>query len=247
MESRPFINLGGWFVLALTFLICTYLATDTLKQIKFGQGTIFVKGCAEKEIQSDFVKWQGTISASGATQIEAYEKLENDLKLLRRYIEDHEVSLNQVEFLPISTNQIYQRNEQGHTTNKIEGYELSLGFSIASTDIPRIARLSQTITTLIKNGISISSSQPQYFFLKIEEMKINMLGEASKDARLRAEALVSKSSGSHVGFLRSAQQGVFQITPAYSTSVSDYGELDTSSVAKRIKAVVTMEYAIDSP
>ena len=81
--------------------------------------------------------------------------------------------------------------------------------------------------------------------MKIEELKINMQGEAAKDARLRAEELVSKSSGSKIGPLRSAQQGVFQITPAFSTSTSDYGEFDTSSIAKRIKAVVTMEYAID--
>ena len=56
----------------------TFLVTSTLKHIKFGQGTIHVKGCAEREIQSDFVKWQGTIKTTANAQIQAYEKLEQD-------------------------------------------------------------------------------------------------------------------------------------------------------------------------
>jgi hypothetical protein len=43
----------------------------------------------------------------------------------------------------------------------------------------------------------------------------------------------------------SARQGVFQITPAHSTEISDYGRNDTSSREKSIKAVVTVRYAVE--
>jgi hypothetical protein len=79
--------------------------------------------------------------------------------------------------------------------------------------------------------------------MNIDTLKISMLAEASADAHLRANAMVSKS-GSSVGSLLSCKQGVFQITDAHSTAVSDYGEYDTTSIDKRIKAVVTMEYEI---
>lgn len=36
----------------------------------------------------------------------------------------------------------------------------------------------------------------------------------------------------------------FQITPVYSTEVSGYGVLDTSSVEKSIKAIVDAEFAV---
>lgn len=244
MNHRILLIFSGQIVLAITLIAITFFVTKTYKQIKFGQGTIHVKGCAEKQIQSDYVKWQGTLNAAAETQIQAYEKLEKDLAIIQKYILEHGFALNEIEFSPISTSINYQRNDQGHTLNKINSYELSQTFSIASTNIPLIAKIAQNITTLIKEGLSIHSNQPQYFYSKIDELKINMLGEAAKDALQRAEELVSKS-GSQVGVLRSAQQGVFQITPAFSTSVSDYGEFDTSSIAKRIKAVVTMEYAIN--
>jgi uncharacterized protein len=244
MEQRSLLIFSGQIVLAITLIVMTFLVTHTYKQVRFRQGTIHVKGCAEKQIQSDYVKWQGSISAVAATQTEAYEKLEKDLAAIQRYLQEQGINLDIVEFSPISTSINYKRNSQGNILNEIENYELNQSFSIASSNINLVTKISQNITTLIKDGLSISSYSPQYFYTKIDELKINMLGEAARDALQRAEELVTKS-GSQVGILRSAQQGVFQITPAFSTSVSDYGEFDTSSISKRIKAVVTMEYAID--
>jgi uncharacterized protein len=71
-----------------------------------------------------------------------------------------------------------------------------------------------------------------------------MLSEAAGNARERARRMV-EGTGSRLGPVRSATQGVFQITPAFSTEVSDGGENDTTSIGKLIKAVVTVEFAIE--
>jgi uncharacterized protein len=244
MERRSLYIITGQVLLAITIVASTFIATHSLKQIKLGHGTISVKGCAEKEIQSDFVKWQGSISAIAETQIQAFEKLEQDLEILRMYMLKQGIPLKNVMFSPIFTTVNYLINEHGNLTNTVESYTLSQDFSISSSEIVQVSDIAQNITSLIKDGLSITSTMPQYFYLKFDELKIAMLGEAAKDAKMRAEELVSKS-GSQVGRLRAAHQGVFQITPAFSNSVSDYGEYDTSSIAKRIKAVVTMEYAIN--
>jgi hypothetical protein len=52
-------------------------------------------------------------------------------------------------------------------------------------------------------------------------------------------------SDSRGGPLRYARQGVFQVTPANSAEVSDYGRNDTTSREKSIKAVATIRYAIE--
>ena len=243
MDRRSCFILTGQILIALTIIASTLIVTNCFKQIKFGRGTIYVKGSAERLIQSDFVKWRCSFSASAETQIEAFTKLEKDLALLQAYLLEKKIPLDAIEFSSIETSLVYQR-EKEYQTNKIERYILSQDFAISSPDIPLISQVAQNITTLIKEGLTIHSSPPQYFYRKLDELKIAMLGEAAKDAKLRAEELVTKS-GARVGTLRSAQQGVFQITPAFSSSISDYGEYDTSSIAKRIKAVVTIEYAID--
>ncbi|MDD4879214.1 MAG: SIMPL domain-containing protein, partial [Candidatus Omnitrophica bacterium] len=43
---------------------------------------------------------------------------------------------------------------------------------------------------------------------------------------------------------RSADMGVFQITPVNSTEVSDWGSNDTSSLEKKVFAVVHADFAI---
>lgn len=106
-----------------------------------------------------------------------------------------------------------------------------------------VTRISRESSELIKEGVEFNSSSPQYFYTKVNDLKIEMLGEATKDAKLRAEQLAINSGGK-VGALRSAAQGVFQITTAYSTEVSDHGIYDTSTIEKSIKAVVTVQYSI---
>jgi hypothetical protein len=54
-----------------------------------------------------------------------------------------------------------------------------------------------------------------------------------------------KASENKIGFLRSAKMGVFQITPITSTDVSDYGYNDTSSLDKKVMAVVSASFAIE--
>lgn len=243
MDRRTFLILTGQMAIALAIIASTFIAAQTFKQVKMGNGTIYVKGSAEQEIESDIVKWQGSISASSDTLVQAFDKIDGDANILRQYLQNQNIPLASINFSPIDTTTIYERTKDGHQTNKVESYQLSLNFIITSQDIPLIAQLAQKITNLIKEGLTIHSYPPQYFYSKIDALKIAVLGSAAKDARLRAEELVAKS-GSQVGALRSAHQGVFQITPAYSTTVSDYGEFDTSSIAKKIKAIVTMEYAI---
>jgi hypothetical protein len=111
-------------------------------------------------------------------------------------------------------------------------------------DVGLVKRVSQAASELIRDGVEITSSAPQYHYTKMNEMKLEMLGEASANARSRAELLIGKSSG-QLGALRSASQGVFQITSPLSTDVSDEGVNDTDTVDKVIKAVVTLEFAIE--
>ena len=72
-----------------------------------------------------------------------------------------------------------------------------------------------------------------------------MLREATKDAKKRAEEIAS-SSGNKIGAIRSAKMGVFQITPVNSYDVSDWGNNDTTSLEKKVNAVVKADFAIIS-
>ena len=70
-----------------------------------------------------------------------------------------------------------------------------------------------------------------------------MVGEATKNAKQRAESMVSGTNGK-IGTMNSAKMGVFQIVPINSTDVSDYGINDTSSIEKKVVATVNATFNV---
>ncbi|MBI2472074.1 MAG: SIMPL domain-containing protein [Planctomycetes bacterium] len=114
---------------------------------------------------------------------------------------------------------------------------------IQSSDVNKIARISRESTELIEQDIQFESLAPEYFYTKLEELKIEMLAAATENAKERAVNMTN-ATGNTIGFMRSARMGVFQITPVNSTEVSDWGINDTSSLKKKVTAVVTVSFAI---
>ena len=135
-------------------------------------------------------------------------------------------------------------DDAGRETSEITGYALKQQVSVTSNDVEKIDQISREATELINQGILLESSAPQFFYTKLGDLKIEMLGEASKDAKTRADK-IAKSTSSGIGSIRSARMGVMQITAPESTEVSDYGVNDTSSIEKDVTAVVNISFAVD--
>lgn len=229
--------------LCVGIIIGTFIISKTVEQVKFQNQRITVKGYAERTITSDIASWRGQITARSTELVTAYDNLQADLNKVLSYLEQKGISRDDVDIASVITSIQYKRTANGMTTNIVEGYNLVQPVSITSSNIEQIAEIANEITVLIQQGVEFDSFPPQYFYTKLDDMKIELLGEATKNAYMRAEQL-AENSGSKVGSLKYASQGVFQITPVYSTQVSDYGTYDTSTIEKSVKAVVTIEYSI---
>ena len=239
---RPGLVLLG-VALALGLIISTTIAMRTVEKIKITNRTITVKGYAEKEIVSDWAQWQGGFKVKTINLVAGYGKLEDDIEKVMVYLRSEGVSRDDIVVSSVSTTTQYKLDEEGRRTNEIDAYFLYQSVTIASSDTALIDRIARGSTVLIKQGVEFSSNHPEYLYTKLDELKIEMLGQATKNARERAEQLAVNSRGK-VGALRSASQGVFQITPKHSTEVSSRGMYSTSTVEKKITAVVTIEYSI---
>lgn len=241
--SKTHSNLGLGIALAIGLIVSTIIIANTVKRVKLANQTIAVKGYAEKRIRSDFIVWMGSFSARSSEITEAYKILKGDLALVQEYLEEEGVPRDQITFLSIFTRTIYARDEQGRPTDEIAGYELIQNVEIQSSEVDKVATIARESTELINKGVHFRSDPPQYFYTKLGDLKIQMLAEATKDARERAEQ-IAINSGCEVGTVRSAQMGVFQITRAHSTEISGYGMHDVSSLEKDVKAIVTVSFSI---
>ncbi len=229
--------------LAAGLIVASFILSGALIKVKNAAQFVTVKGYAEKSITSDLGVWNGSVSVHGLELSSSYTKLQTDVEKLIKFLESKGIGKDKISVGSITTMKMYRYNTQGLSTGEIGGYVLEQKVSVTLNDVKLTQDIANQSTTLIQNGIEIVSQPPQYYYTKLNDLKMVMLGEATKDAKARAE-MIAKNSGSQVGTLKSAQQGVFQITSTNSTDVSDYGEYDLSSIVKTIKAVVTVDFFV---
>ena len=91
---------------------------------------------------------------------------------------------------------------------------------------------------------NINSFNLQYLYSKLDDLKLNLIAQATKNAKDRATTM-AKVTGNQVGSLLTASSGVFQITAPNSTDVSDYGQYDTSTREKKVTSVVNVTFSIN--
>jgi hypothetical protein len=243
LKNIQIIILG--ICIALATIVSTVILSKGLLQIKkFSSEAINVTGSAERKITSDYAVWRASFSRRDPELKNAYAALQEDLKIVKEYLISKGIKEDELFVSQINTQALYKKNEKGYDTNQIEAYILSQGIEVRSNDMAKVDNVSRISTELIDEDIIFISEAPQYFYTKLAELKIEMLSKATEDAKARAISMAN-STGNKIGVIRSAKMGVFQITPATSTDVSWYGENDTSSLEKKVMAVVTASFSIE--
>lgn len=242
-ENGPF-----WFNSGLALGVCVVLASTIFgwfySNAKKGDEAITVTGSAKRRITSDLVLWSAGITQQAPQLADAYKGLADNVPRIKQYLLSKGIPENQMTVSSISSVTLKGKDSDGNETNEITGYSLSQSIEVRSNDVQKIAQVAREATELINQGILIESAAPKYYYTGIGDLKVEMLGEAAKDAKERA-AKIASSTGNSIGSVRSAKMGVLQITAADSTDVSDYGVYDTTTIEKDMTAVVNVSFAVD--
>ncbi|MGE5480785.1 MAG: SIMPL domain-containing protein [Chloroflexota bacterium] len=245
MESQRNSNLLALgIILAFAFVVSAFLISGAVRTLKRSDQTVSVTGYAERTIKSDKASWSFTISARSGDQSSAYDLLQSDKGKAMQYLASKGISSDLIQSGSVITMPVFRISENGNPTGIIDGYQLDQTFTVNSKDIYKIKDLAVQAAELLRQGVTINSQAPQYYYSKINDLKVDMLGEAVRNAKQRAEQ-IARNSGDDIGSIISARQGVFQITPENSTEVSDYGINDMTSIVKVIKSVVSVDFRIE--
>ena len=225
-------------------LACLVYAGSILRDVRSPARQVTVKGFAQRGVRSDFVIWTGSLTARSQEMAKAYEKIEANLARVIAFLAAKGIAREQIAVSPVSIRARFRQGGQGYLTNEIELYELGQTLTLSSKDVATVETVSKEVTGLIREGVELVSNAPRFYYTGLDDLKIEMLGAAAADAKLRAAEIADKT-GAKLGKLSSASQGVFQITPAHSTEISGEGMYDTSSIEKTVRAVVTLSFALD--
>ena len=240
-QPRPqlFGMLAGLF-LAGGLVLSSMLATTTWLKVKNSQ-FVTVKGSVQKDLEADLAIWSGGFQAEAETLLDAQHKIQANRALVDKFLRD--AGLTNYSFAPIGIEELKatKKTTDGFVSQRTGGYRLSQSVFVHSPDVDRLDKLDSTL--LVEQGVIFTVAPPQFIYTKSGEAKIEMLAEATKDARARAEQ-IAVQGGRVIARLHNADQGIFQITPLHSVATSWGGENDTSSRHKTITAVVTATFLL---
>ncbi|HEX5634618.1 MAG TPA: SIMPL domain-containing protein [Gemmatimonadales bacterium] len=230
-------------ILGLALIASAFLASTAMERLRRAGDEISVTGSARRPITSDLATWRGSLEVQRATLPEAAAELDAHVAQVRRFLSGRGFPDSLVQVSAISSFAVREM-DRGEASNRVMGYRMSRTVTLTTTDIAAVTALSQAAGELLAAGVPLSPEPPQYLFTKLADLRIEMLGDATKDAQVRAEQIASRSGG-EIGRIKSVRQGVFQITPRNSTEIADYGMNDVSAIDKDITAVVRVTFALE--
>ncbi len=226
-------------------IICISIFSGSLVNYKktSGSGGLTATGSANCDFESDLIVWRGSFSRYGKTTQEAYRSIKKDAGLIRDYLVENGVTEEEMVFssVSISTRWESEYNDNGDRIREyIDGYDLYQNVSITSTDIDKIENISRDISGLIESNVQFASEEPEYYYTKLDELKLQLIEEATKNAKER----MAQGTGAQIGELLNANLGVFQITAQNSNTEYSYGGyFDTSSRNKTASITVKLNYS----
>lgn len=249
MRRTNAFGLVAAIVIALAVVISSSILGKSLVRARSDNDMIRVTGSAKKQIRSDFIIWTVSLSYRAPKVTDAYTALKAGADKTIAYLTSKGIAPEEVISSSISTRKLYaplppnQQNQPEDIDRPVAGIELTQTIEVRSKQVDLVDKVSRQATELIASGVSLESNAPQYLYTKIGEVKVEILAEAAKDARRRADE-IAKSSGTQATDVRFARMSPLQITPIYSDEMSAGGINDVTSIDKDVTAIVSMGFSV---
>ena len=230
----------GLLSIGTAFVLTALIVAGTIHDARHTRDTLSVTGSSRKPISSDLVRWSLTVSNDAPSAAVAARRLRAESAAVRSFLRHAGIPAASISPAVVTSDAIVEQlPHHRHRTH----YRVAQRLDVSTRQIDVVEGAATGIGRLIERGIDVSAEPLAYISTELTQAKLDVLADATADARKRAEILV-RGLGGKLGAMRSSSLGVYQITPRDSTQVSDYGVNDTSSREKDVTAVVSATFAV---
>ena len=210
------------------------------------ENSITVTGASTESIVSDRAKWAIKVKTSDSSQIGSYRQHQKSIDKVLKFLLANRIKENKSETMSIGPASTSKKEVRNPKTGELisTNWITTQWIEIESKNVSKIDKTHRKISSLLGEGVLVTSSSPEFTYTKLAEKRVDMLAKATKDARVRAEA-IARQAGSSIGDVKRVNTGVFQITVPNSTKVSSWGSYDTTTIKKDITAVMGVTFSVE--
>lgn len=228
-------------VIAIGIAAAGGLLADGVREARTADRYVTVKGLAERDVKADLALWPMRFVATGNALAEAQAKIRSDASTVVAFLTGAGIAR---EDIAVQSLEVTDAFAQPYRSGPVESrFIVAQTLMVRSTDVERIAAASQAVGDLVAAGVVLSAEGqgggPAYVFTGLKDIKPEMIAEATRSARAAAEQFAA-DSGSRIGGIRTANQGLFQIQPRDAAP----GEMESRQINKTVRVVSTVEYRL---
>ncbi len=220
-------------LVALGSLLGTLLGTAALEYREY-ERSVTVKGLSERDYPADVVIWPISFLEASNDLPSLYEALERGTEQIQIFLEQNGVATTEITIaVPSITDKSAQQYGGGERAEF--RYSATQIVTVYSDNIEAVRTVMSSLNELGRTGIVFTDGnyqfQTEYIFNRLNEVKPEMVEEATREARMVAEKFANDSQ-STLGKIKNASQGQFTIS-----------NRDTNNPhIKTVRVVSTIEY-----
>jgi hypothetical protein len=231
-------------ILATGIALAGALAGAGFKAGRTADRFVTVKGMSEREVEADLALWPLQIVTAHNDLASAQAEMDRRVARTLAFLSENDLTQDQVAIQSFKVTDA-QANQYGGgpTPNR---FIITQTLMVRSEEPRVVQAASQRVGELVQAGVVLTSGQeygpggPTFLFTRLNDLKPEMLAQATARARDAAEEFAS-ASGSRVGKIRRANQGVFQILPRDAVM----GQQEQNQLFKIVRVVSTIEYLLE--
>ncbi len=226
------VAMGGWFVGH------GFVSGRTADRF------VTVKGVSEREVKADLALWPLNLSVTDNDLTSAQATLGRNTDHVLRFLARHDIDTSLVELQGFRVTDLLAQRYGGDPGYRSR-FIISQTMMVRSDDPDRILAASQAMGELVEAGVVLSSGEewgpggPTFLFTNLNDLKPEMIGEATAKAREAAEQF-AEDANSRISGIRRANQGVFVILPRDQAA----GVAEQNQLFKTVRVVSTIEYLL---
>lgn len=238
MENRPVAAAAVLGVLVGGGIALVGLSVSgAFAKLRESQRYVTVKGLAEREVDADLAIWPVSFKESASDLVDLQRRVDGRRKVVAAFLEGEGFKESDISFAAPRVTDLEAEGARQNRPAAPFRYSAQSVVTLRSKDVGTVKKAMERSGALVSRGVMLAQdweNRTQFLFTGLNAVKPAMIEEATVAAR-EAAAKFAKDSGSRVGKIRSASQGLFTIS-----------DRDPNSPERKVvRVVTTVEYFLD--
>ena len=231
------IKILSALILSAGIFMAGFFISQTAVNANVGANTVEVRGLSERRVKSDRAFWNIEYNVvrrgMNINTADLYQESDNSQKIIIAFLKEVGFTEDEIQAPLVRFDKYDYRDNQQRLVDmeyRLKGF---IGLDTQNVDLVNAARVK--ITDLNKKGVDLENQSPNFYFTGLNQIKPEMVKEATINARGAAEELASYANV-QVGTIKRAVQGSFVIQDVGNKYVDD------QSLEKNVRLVTTITF-----